>query len=102
MATLGPEQIERLHDADGDYDDLGWYAKGHHSEADFRAALEAYFWRPTPTGSERYKHPCEADETECTYFQGWWRVAFGRLQTTAPHARGAFPVTALLTDNAEF
>lgn len=94
-------QIRRLHCVDGDQDDLGWYAKGHHDEKAFRDALEASFWLNTPTGRERYKHPSEADETRCRFVQQWWINAFGRFRQVTPKARGAFPVTALLTPEAE-
>lgn len=95
-------QIQRLHALDGDQDDLGWYAKGHHEEAAFRAALEESFWLTNLDGVRvRFKHSCEADETECRFVQQWWRNAFGRFVATAAHARGAFPVTAMLTPEAE-
>lgn len=86
--------VVRLHSLDGDYDDLGWYSKGHHSEEEFRKVL-----------TERladYRHECEADETKCTFYVGWWRVAANRRFIRAtPRAPFSFPVTALLTDEAE-
>lgn len=95
-------RIQRLHCVDGDQDDLGWYAKGHHDEKAFREALEAHFWLTDLDGNRvRFKHPCEADETRCTFVQQWWRNAFGRFVATSPEARGAFAVTALLTPEAE-
>jgi hypothetical protein len=95
--------IKRLHSLDGDYDDLGWYAKGHHDEKAFREALEESFWLTNAEGErERFKHPSEADETRCRFIQQWWINAFGRFRTATPKARGAFPVTALVTPEAEF
>lgn len=92
-------RIERLHAADGDHDDLGWYSKGHHQEADFRAALEESFWIRRPDGtSERFKHPSEVeDETKCRFVQQWWRITPHRILEASPNARGAFPVTAMLS-----
>lgn len=98
-------KIQRLHALDGDHDDLGWYAKGHHEEADFRKALEESFWLTGPNGRERYKHPCEADETECRFVQTWWRnVPHGdgmRFQAATPRTMGAYAVTAMLTPDTE-
>lgn len=96
--TDHPLSIERLHSSDGDYDDLGWYSKGHHDEARFRSRLAAML--------AEHRHPSEADETRCHFVHAWWRnvpTADGmRLQTAAPKSRGAYPVTAMLTPEAEF
>lgn len=98
-------KIERLHAADGDHDDLGWYSKGHHGEAAFRAALDETFWYTDPRDGQRKrdKHPCEADETRCEFVQTWWRVVGGnRFHSAVPNSRGAFKVTAMLVPEAEF
>lgn len=98
-------QIQRLHCIDGDQEDLGWYAKGHHEETAFREALEESFWYTCPNDGtrKRIKHPSEADETQCRFVTTWWRVSFGRqFREAAPHARGAFQVTAMLTPEAGF
>lgn len=88
----------RLHSLDGDHDDLGYWTRGHHSEADMRAAvLEGY--------PEHDRHPCAANPGECTYVVAWWRRVptsdGSRFVDAAQGARGAFPVTALLTLEAE-
>lgn len=93
--------VERLHCAGGDDDDLGYYAKGHHSGADMRTAVVAQY------GDEERRHSCAADPNACAFYQGWWRkVPRGRGGSYQFHAAkqgtpGAFAVTALLTEYAQ-
>lgn len=102
-----PLKVQRLHASDGDLEDLGWYSKGHHTEAEFREAWHAAHML-TPFGetkAEFVKHPSEADETKCTFSLEWWRTiprGDGYTFRRAPaSARGSFPVTALLSPEAD-
>lgn len=88
----------RLHALDGDHDDVGYWSRGHHAEADIRRVVgEAY---PPET-----RHPCAADPSTCVYFMGWWRSVpcgdVSRFYRAKVGDRGSFPVTALLTPEAD-
>lgn len=88
----------RLHSLDGDYADIGYWTRGHHSEVDMRAAVSAAY-------PDDDRHPSAANPRQCTYVTAYWRrvpsVDGSRFVDARAGARGAFPVTALLTLEAE-
>lgn len=96
MSTI---DVERLHALGGDDNDLGFWAKGHHSEADMRAAVITSY-------GERH-NSCVADPAECSWSQQWWRKvpraggAEFQFHSAKAGTPGAFPVTALLTEQAD-
>jgi hypothetical protein len=88
----------RLHSMDGDHEDVGYWSRGHHPEEAMRKATDETY----PVDA---RHSCAADPTACVYFMGWWRKVprGGGSQFYRANVgdRGAFPVTALLTANAD-
>lgn len=90
--------VERLHCAGGDDDDIGYWALGHHTEEAIRAAVGERY-------PPEFRHTYAADPSVCTYFMGWWRKVphydGARFYRAAAGARGAFRVTALLVPTAE-
>jgi hypothetical protein len=88
--------IERIHSLNGDDDDLGWYARGHHDEAAFRAALKV----------QADRHPCEAEESRCEFRHTHWRkVPRGdgmQFHEARPNTPGAFAVTVLAVPEASW
>jgi len=84
-------EVEEIHDTGGDYPRLGWYARGHHAEADFMVALAEQY-------PEEDRGTMDADASRCVFRHVWWRkipIPGGwQFREAGAHARGAFKATA--------
>jgi hypothetical protein len=84
MAKVYPLEIEEMRESE-DGDVLGYYSKGHHDDAAFNAALQAFLGETIPLRLRPRRE--------------WFRCAcYGQdrvFDTGKPGQRGSFPITCV-------